>query len=412
MISLNSIALALLSSMFFACSTEEQKEQLNLDDFELTDRPTKRSEVLAVTEEESGRIMIFAGNEGPIVNQIPRASYLEDTWIFEPGVGWSEIITDEHPSSRGRYAASLDAGGQRALVFGGRWRETGQSGDYQLFNDLWAFDFVSQTWSLLDDGNGTAPAGRYYPASAWDEESKTFYIFGGATNSNPMSINPSREVWSWTDDDGWTELGTSGEPPSRRMFFGNSHDTKRNRLLVMAGQIGDFASLAYNDFFALDLDTLEWTELHDGSGTAPSTRMHPMLNYDPIRDRYLAFGGHTDLGDANDMWSFDPNSGNWELLYEGDVFDNTSLGCLNNSTQVPADYVTQDLSAPERRHRGMHAVLHDNIWIFGGMHSECSDHLDDTWRYSMEDNTWHEVIEARTGESCLRRDEDCSCLCL
>jgi hypothetical protein len=144
--------------------------------------------------------------------------------------------------------------------------------------------------------------------------------------------------------------------------------------------------------------------------------MHPGLVYDPIRGNYLLFGGHTDIGDANDLWAFDPGDKVWDLVLQGDSFSGEPLGCglgdLFNPSEVPANYVEQDLNVLERRHRGMQAVLYDNIWVFGGMHAECSNQLDDTWRYSIEDGVWSELIPARTGESCLRRSEDCECLCL
>jgi hypothetical protein len=56
--------------------------------------------------------------------------------------------------------------------------------------------------------------------------------------------------------------------------------------------------------------------------------------------------------------------------------------------------------------------MHDSLWVFGGMHAECSDHLDDTWRFDLETAEWSELIEARTGESCARRGDDCACLCI
>jgi len=87
------------------------------------------------------------------------------------------------------------------------------------------------------------------------------------------------------------------------------------------------------------------------------------------------------------------------------------LGCAGNPSDVPENYVDQDLSAPERRHRGMFTLMHDSLWVFGGMHAECSDHLDDTWRYPLSGGDWTELIESRSGESCLRRDDDCECLC-
>jgi N-acetylneuraminic acid mutarotase len=369
-------------------------------------RPSKRSEVLAVADEASNQIVLFGGNDGPIINQRPSAAYLDDTWLFEPGLGWKEVSGDG-PSARSRYAASYDPEGRRMLLFGGRWREAGTTGNYTLYNDLWAFDFVSESWTRLDDGTG--PSGRYYPVSAWQDG--TLYLYGGAINANALAINASSELWTWSADDGWEEQPTSGTPPSSRVFYGSAHDASRGRLILFAGQRGDFQSQAYNDLFALDLAAGAWTELDGGGNSAPFTRMHPALQYDTSRDRVMMFGGHTDIGDDNDYWVFPGDGDRWELVNEADVIDG-GLGCLDNPSEVPADFVEMDLSAPERRHRGMHAILGGNLWIFGGLHAECSDHLDDTWRLDLETNSWSEVLEARSGESCLRRNDDCECLCL
>ncbi len=371
-------------------------------------RPTKRSEVLAIPDPPTNSIVVFGGNQGPVVNQTPYADFVGETWIFEPGVGWTEI-EGESPSDRGRYGAGYDPSG-RMLIFGGRWRQAETSGDYTLFDDLWSFDFATRTWTELADGGG--PPGRYYPGAAWSTTDDAFYVWGGAVNANAALIQPDDGFWRWTDAGGWEQLATTGTPPSSRAFFSTTYDPVRNRLVLFAGQRGDFQSLAYHDLFALDLGTGAWTRLHDGNGTAPSTRMHPHLLYQADDDVYLMWGGHTDEGDGNDLWSFDPETDRWTLVYEGDTFTGAGLGCAENPSEVPADYVEQDLSAPERRHRAMIAELQGNLWLFGGMHAECSEHLDDTWRYDLATNTWHELLEARSGESCLRRADDCECLCL
>jgi len=408
--------------LFIGCSkssSTDDTQTVNIDfgNIETTERPGKRSEVIAIPDVTTNTIMIFGGNEGPIVDQMPYAEYTDETWIFEPGNGWTELELETQPSARGRFTVAYDEANNRAILFAGRWREAGTSGDYELFNDLWQFDFITHEWTLLDDGTSEdAPEGRYYPGAVWDPQSETFYSWGGNINADAMSIQPKRQLYSWTESDGWIKVETSGDKPSRRAFFDTTYDSKRNRLILFAGQVGDFISQAYNDLYALDLNTMKWEQLHDGTGgsyAAPSTRMHPQMNYDPVRDRYLCFGGHTDVGDMNDLWSFDPNTpdADWEMIYEADVFTDAGLGCLTNSRDVPADYVDMDLLAPERRHRGMHAIMYDQLWIFGGMHAECSDHLDDTWRYSLSEEMWFEVIEARTGESCARRDDACECLC-
>jgi hypothetical protein len=406
-------ALPLVLALFVGCkadSTDDSDPGVgDLNNISTSERPSKRSEILAAANESSNEIMIFGGNDGPVVNQIPTARFLNETWIFEPGYGWTEIATEEQPKKRGRYAMSMDQAGNRALFFGGRFRREGESGAYEIFDDLWEFSFDTHEWTLLDEGGG--PAARYYPASGYDEESGTFYIWGGNLNSDPLNFIRGTDLWSYKDGQ-WTEIPTSGEQPDpMRVFFGSTFDTKRKRIILFGGHPGDFVSQAFKETYALDVETGVWERLHGGV-QAPSTRMHAHLTYDEAEDRYLLFGGHTDVGDQNDLWWFDTTENRWNELHIADVLNSTGLGCMGNSSEVPADYVTQDLSAPERRHRGMFAMMHDNLWIYGGIHAECSDQVNDTWRYDLAEGQWHELIESTTGESCARRGDDCQCLCL
>ena len=398
--------LVLLSMGCTNATIDTGTSEFDLNTIRSSERPSQRSEVYGIGDPVSNTILVFGGNEGPIVDQRPTSVFVEETWLFEPGEGWTERNIDM-PSARARYGAAHDPTGQRALIFGGRYREAGGSGDYDLFDELWQFDFQTQEWTLIDAGGG--PSARTYPSVVWNDDEQALYLFGGMTNADPMVIQVNEEVWRFKDG-AWEELETTGDVPSTRTFLGEAWDSKRQRMVIFAGQVGDYWSYAYNETYALDVNTLEWTELNDGDD-APETRMHPHLTYDAQRDRYLMFGGHTDIGDGNDLWAMDPETGEWTLIRAADTFTGEGLGCNGNSSDVPADYVDQDLSAPERRHRGMFTLMHDNLWIYGGMHAECSDHLDDTWRYPLEEGDWTELIEARTGESCARQDADCECLC-
>ena len=388
-------------------SVDTSTSEIDLDVLESTARPSQRSEVYGIADEVGNSILVFGGNEGPVVNQRPLAVFLDETWIFEPGYGWTELEI-QGPSARARYGAAYDPTNRRALIFGGRYRDEGAAGDYDLFRELWSFDFVAREWSLLSEKQG--PKKRTYPAMAWDDEQQALYLFGGMTNKSPMVIEVAEDVWRWKDGT-WEELEVGGEVPSTRTFLGEAWDPNRRELVIFGGQVGDYWSLAYNETYALNVDTLEWTRLNKGNKNSPSTRMHAQLTYDPVGERVLLFGGHTDIGDGNDLWELDSETGKWSALREADEFTGNSLGCLDNSSDVPADYVDQDLSAPERRHRGMFAVMHDSLWIYGGMHAECSEHLDDTWRFGLDGADWVELIEARTGESCARQAADCECLC-
>jgi len=414
----NAIAIAFLAPLISGCGGEGHDPDVgatgvtaNLSTISRTETPSKRSEILSGVHEPTNSILIFGGNDGPIIDQFPNPHFRNDTWVFEPGVGWAEVPGDG-PRRRGRYSLSVDETGNRALLYGGRFRQQDVGGDYTLYGDLWSFDFLSREWTQLDNGNNGPPA-RYYPGSAWVPGEQALYIWGGLTNTNPLQFRVDTALWKWTADDGWSELETTGTPPSPRGFFGATHDTARNELVIFGGQEGNLISQAYHDMFALNLDSREWRELHDGnSNPVPSTRMHSHITYDEANDQYILFGGHTDEGDLNDLWTMDPEVQSWKRYYIADKITGERFGCLEIDSEVPADYVDMDLSAPERRHRGGYALMYDNLWLFGGIHAECSEHLDDTWRFEMATETWHELIEATSGESCARRGDDCACLCI
>jgi len=373
-------------------------------------RPGKRSDIAALGDPATGSIMVFGGNDGPIVDQIPKAEYLGDTWRFDPDQGWTDVSGDTAPSARGRYAVSSDPAG-RVLIYGGRWRQAGTSGNYTLYSDLWAFDTATNGWSEVDPGTTGAPSPRYYAVSAYDSDAGRLFVYGGDTNPSALTINPSQEVWSYGGGAWQQESPTGTVPAPARLYMAYTYDSQRNRLVVFGGQVGDFVSPGLNDLYALDLSSMTWSQLHDGTGTAPAGRFSAMMSYDAARDRYLVFGGHADPGVANDLWAFDPTAGSWSELATGDTFTGGALGCGGNAAEIPADYVNQDLTAPERRSGGMFAVVGDSVWLFGGV-SDCSDHLDDTWRYDLVADSWSQVIEARSAESCARRNDSCTCLCL
>ena len=109
------ILLLALSLLALGCNeSPDDDDSPDLDGITSEERPSKRSEVIAVADPESGTMLMFGGNEAPIVNQIPGATYLNEAWVFEPGVGWVEA-DDDGPSARGRHSAVLDSSEGRAL---------------------------------------------------------------------------------------------------------------------------------------------------------------------------------------------------------------------------------------------------------------------------------------------------------
>lgn len=400
----------LISVGVIACGDDGGGDTTPDAGFSTSARPGKRSDIAAAYDPTSKSFVVFGGDDGPIVNQIPSAAYLGDTWVLSASTGWTEITGGDSPSARGRYAVSYDPQSRIGYLFGGRWRQSGTTGNYTLYNDLWAFDFAIQSWSLANDGSGTAPAPRYFAAAAFDPDAAALVIWGGDTNPSALSVNVSDEVWAYSGGN-WSQRSVTGTAPSARLWVAYTYDSSRNRLVVFGGQVGDFVTPSYNDTYALDLSSNTWTKLHDGSGTAPSGRFSSSMIYDATGDRYLVFGGHADAGVTNDVWAFNPNDNTWSLFRDGDTFTGAALGCLGNPREIPKNYVNEDLTAPERRSTPVTALIDDRLWLFGG-ESDCSDHLDDLWRLDLSTGEWDELVEARSGESCARRNDACECLCL
>ena len=158
------IALSLVS-----CGSETEKagaapELMDIGTLSSTDRPSPRSEVYGIGDPVTNSILVFGGNEGPVVNQRPTSIFVEETWIFEPGTGWTELAIDM-PSARSRYGAAYDPTAGRALIFGGRYRVEGGSGDYDLFDELWSFDYESRTWTEIETADGPKTRRHHAPAN-------------------------------------------------------------------------------------------------------------------------------------------------------------------------------------------------------------------------------------------------------
>ena len=402
------IMILALSLACTACGDDGGGGGADAGDISNTTKPPKRSDIHGAIDPSTGVFAVFGGDDGPIVDQRPMASYRDDTWLFEPGLGWTDV-SSAGPSARGRQAVAFDSNGKRMIIFGGRFRTAGTTGNYTLFNDVWAFDFSARTWEQLSDGTG-GPSARYFATAAYDAGSDTFYVYGGDTNPSALSISISTEVWSFKGGV-WTQVVVAGTAPTPdRLFMGYTHDSQRNALIAYGGQLGDFVTAANRDLYRLDLATGVWEQLSDGTG-GPSGRFSSLMAYDADGDRYILMGGHADQGVANDVWAFNPAQGSWSELYSGDTFTGAPLGCLGNAQELPKDYVTQDAAGPERRSGGFLGYTSGQLWLFGG-ESDCSDHLDDTWRYDLGAGSWSEILEAGSGESCLRENNDCQCLCI
>lgn len=360
--------------------------------------PSPRGEVAGVWD--GARFVVFGGDEGVPVECSSQTDFTGETWAFVPACGAWEPIEGEGPQGRGRHVAAWDEARGRMLVYGGRTRE-GTSGDYTNFDDLWALDVATGTWTLLAEG-GPGARNMAVGVVAGDQ----FVIYGGNRSESGASYDSQKDVWSFDLVAGeWTEL-SPGSGPGKRIFHAASVSPDARTMYVYGG--GDdnaFSGPFFGDLWALDLEDPAWTELDGGGAGAPDNRIWANLVTEPDGN-LLMWAGHDDgaLGNRNDLWRWDVAGGGWTRLEEGDVQSNDANGFCD----FPVDFVTPDLEAPERRDAGAAAIDADGrLWVFGGK-TDCGI-INDVWSWA--DGTWTEGSAATFGEICPRAYAECSTMC-
>jgi len=370
--------------------------------------PFRLGEHSAVSVPESGTMIVFGGSHA-----LPTATCdagptdtSNETWIYSEACNAWKQATASGPGRRSRHVAAYGSG--KMWVFGGRNRDqSATSGNYTVYDEFWAFDLASNTWDDVPFETEAPPA-RYSAAMVWDSARKRLWLFGGNTAPDGVSLSLLNDVWSYEPENNrWSSAETTGDIPVRRQWHGMVYDESRDRLVVHGGVDPTFEYLT--DTLALDLESLTWERLDDGGAEAPSERFWGSFVYRQEQRDYLWFGGHDNgnLGNRNDLYSFDPETNTWHRLFEGDTWNKPG----NALCDFPPDFATIDASLPERRHATsmVWSAACERVLLFGGK-TDCGI-VDDLWSYA---DGWQKLQRATEGEVCLRWRDDpdrCTSLC-
>ncbi len=383
--------------------------------------PSARSEAAVVFDPTSSKLLLFGGDQGTVQAQVAVPDVVGDSWLLDTRTGMWTALPAGGPSARSRTVAVYDSSQRRALVFGGRYRVKGapSSAAYTLYNEVWAFSFADETWSMLTT-SGTAPSRRFFAAAGYDAMANSLYIFGGNTSTAGVNFIPAGDTFQLELGTGaWTTVAATG--PAARHYAQFAFDEGRRRLVVFSGKGASFNPPSFADTWALDVAQAPptWTRLDPGVGTgAPIARFGGAMVYDKDRDRLLLWGGHHDentAGDiANDSWAFNLSSNSWARLRMGDTINGTQ--CIVGGAVIEPlglDYATPDLMSPERRFK--HALVVNpsaaRVLVIGG-ESDCAK-MDDIWQLDLAttDGVWTRALKASQGEGCVRRNDQCPCFC-
>jgi hypothetical protein len=110
--------------------------------------------------------------------------------------------------------------------------------------------------------------------------------------------------WSATTDGGWSAFFLRTRSRNGEQA-GAIYDPVRRRFLIFGGSQwsqGDWRG-SLNDVWSLSMsETPTWTELTP-TGAAPVGRVFPGMAYDPVRDRVIVYGGLGDSGPLGNVWA-------------------------------------------------------------------------------------------------------------
>lgn len=230
--------------------------------------PTARWGHTAVYDPVRDRMIVFGG-AGP--------SKHGDLWelTLSPAPAWHPLAAaGVPPAARSEHTAIYDPAGDRMLVFGG------VSANYSA--DVWELSLASTpAWRLLPV---SGPGPRAGHTAIYDPAGARMIVFGGY---NGAALG---DLWQLelAGTPRWAPLAFEGAPPTGREYHAAVYDSRRHRMLVLAG-------LAANDLFFADLvelslgGTSQWRALAPSS--APLRQFGLSAVYDPARDGLWTYGG-------------------------------------------------------------------------------------------------------------------------
>lgn len=164
----------------------------------------------------------------------------------------------------------------------------------------------------------------------------------------------------------WSRVRIDGEVPQGREFIAAAVFPENEQFYMYGGFNYDAERRYLEDLWRFDLNSMTWKEIEAGGD-----RLGPRESYFcaafEARDRFLLFGGSSQAGRHNDLWSFDVSSSNWtELVVAGDK--------------------------PAPQQDGITATFPDKgvFFVHGGGYSTAES--DELWHFSLETNIWSQVV--------------------
>jgi hypothetical protein len=290
----------------------------------------------------------------------------DDLWKYEPATNkWTWLRGDSSDANYGTQgvAAPGNTPGQRMnsvswATSGTLWLFGGIQEPYGSDrNDLWKYDIASGNWTWVSGGNSTGAEGVYgsqgIPASAntpgartlpsgWTDGAGHLWLIGGlesswyANRNDVWEFDIASAKWTWQQGGGPNQYGLYGQKQVESL---ESTPGEREAAASWMDKSGNF-----------------W--LFGGEGL-----------------------GASQDGVLNDLWRYNPASGNWAWIggssapYAPSTFGTLGVPAATNQPGSRRDAMTWTDNT-------------GNLWLFGGNPDGTVGQTNDLWRYEPVTNTW------------------------
>ena len=323
--------------------------------------PSPRTRPGLAFDSQSDRVILVGGETG-------FGAYSNETYSYNLSWNtWTNMSPDVHPEARRSSMMAYDSKADRMILFGGT--DDGSPGyGHGAYNDTWAYDYETNTWTNLS--SAIAPSPRYHGGFAYDSTVDRFVLYGGV-GGDPYDHSPY-ETWLYDyDNNTWSQIAPD-HSPSPKALMGMAFDTQSARTIMFGGNAG--GNTPGNETWAFTAENptqdseTDWTNMNPSD--APAGYLNMAMVYDSDADRMVAYGGWDGTDDfSNETWAYDLESNTWTNLHPVGHPDATHL--------LRAAYDS-----------GSRQTILFGGWvgtISGGTYSN------ETWAYDFSSNTWRNL---------------------
>ena len=255
--------------------------------------------------------VLFGGRSGNVL--------LNDTWSYDlTNDTWTNLTPRTGPSPRVWPQMAYANASGHVLLFSGE----DDPNRLEAADDLWAYDYTSNTWSNLTPA--TLPPSRFWGNTAYDTAAERMVLFGGYHNTVTVGFLPLlNDTWTYDDRHNvWTE-----QPPTQALNLsalgGMVYDSRDDVTLLYRGLATSYnewsgGSYVANETWRYPVTGGTWTQLPTKGLVAH--RWGVGMVYDPQADKTILFGGCSRfLGPPcfSDTWAYEASNASWANVSGG-----------------------------------------------------------------------------------------------